>query len=86
MSGYRRSSLSGSSGGNCVEVHVDNKDLSVRDSKNPSRVLKFPRMALKGFVAAASALTFFGIYALGIAPVGADSAPVSTAGCASVLC
>jgi uncharacterized protein DUF397 len=32
---FRKSSFSGSAGGNCVEVALSNAGLGVRDSKNP---------------------------------------------------
>lgn len=44
---WRKSSYSGSSGTNCVEVAVS----SVRDSKNPGPVLTFPVARWRSFLA-----------------------------------
>jgi hypothetical protein len=51
---WRRSSYSGSNGGNCVEVAaLPGNSLAVRDSKNPDRpVLTFSRAEWRTFTTA----------------------------------
>ena len=48
---WKKSSYSGASGGNCVEVSGDLRGfVAVRDSKNPSVVLSFSGEAWVGFL------------------------------------
>ncbi|MGW1542891.1 DUF397 domain-containing protein [Streptomyces sp. NPDC002309] len=52
---WRKSSYSGSSGGDCVEVAELAAHIAVRDSKNPAHgTLTFSAGAFSAFVAAAS--------------------------------
>nr|WP_320782478.1 DUF397 domain-containing protein [Streptomyces sp. CRN 30] len=47
---WRKSSYSGEGGNNCVEVAAAPDRISVRDSKNPARILSFSRPAFTALV------------------------------------
>jgi hypothetical protein len=56
---FRKSSFSGSAGGNCVEVALSNAGLGVRDSKNPiGPVLALPDQQGTAFLHAIKANLF----------------------------
>jgi hypothetical protein len=56
---WRKSTRSGSNGGNCVEVADNLPDVvAVRDSKDPGPVLVFDAATWRDFVADAKAGTF----------------------------
>jgi hypothetical protein len=47
---WRKSSYSGNNGGDCVEVGRQERDVAVRDTKNPEgSVLRFPPEASRRF-------------------------------------